>query len=309
LVNAFPNFDDEYELVVVDNYSSDGTFKILKIFAKEHPNVKLFRDKCTRGKGRDLALRNTSGDYVFFIDFDNIFERRYGITIERIRRLCNGGTFWLPFAFTTRTAAIETIGGWRNLNYAEDVEFCARAVAKGLNIKRLCVPMFLSPERVRIREARYAKGYIRYRIRKFKNIIDIIRGFNLPFELFMRDMITNNPIRLSSLIALGLFPLTKPFSFKYDNKLSNNEFIYKNEHLIFPEDIGLPKNWLFIVWEHGRWPTIKERIEEVNDRDEGLKYIFFKRISRLVCVRDIRLLDYLYDIEGEKSIKVRVINK
>ena len=39
LIQALPDFDEDYELVIVDNYSTDGTFKILKNFAKEHKNV------------------------------------------------------------------------------------------------------------------------------------------------------------------------------------------------------------------------------------------------------------------------------
>jgi glycosyltransferase involved in cell wall biosynthesis len=45
LIQALPDFDEYYELVVVDNYSTDGTFKILKNFAKKHRNVKLLQVK------------------------------------------------------------------------------------------------------------------------------------------------------------------------------------------------------------------------------------------------------------------------
>ena len=44
LIQALPDFNDYYELVV-DNYLTDGTFKILKNFAKKHRNVKLLQVK------------------------------------------------------------------------------------------------------------------------------------------------------------------------------------------------------------------------------------------------------------------------
>ncbi|MEM3552953.1 MAG: glycosyltransferase [Candidatus Bathyarchaeia archaeon] len=289
LVKALPNFDDEYELVIVDNYSTDGTFKILKKFCEMHKNVKLFRTRCTRGKGRDIALRNTSGEYVCTIDFDNIFEKEFGIILEKLKRVCTHGTFWSPYGFSTRKTCIEIIGGWKDLNYGEDWEFWARTIATGVIFKKICIPNFSQTENVKAREARYAKGFSFYN-RKVRNIIDTIRGcnFNLSKEEFLIKKFT-----LTAFLALVLFPILKPLAFKYDEKLSNIEFIYKNEQLLFPEDFGLPINWFFTSWSYINFvlPIVKKRINELMRRDKKLELKYFKKRDMLVCTRDNHLIE------------------
>ena len=94
LIQALPDFDDHYELVVVDNCSTDGTFEILKKFTKEHKNTKVIRYKCKRGRGRDIALKNTSGDYVFYIDFDCIFEKEFGVIKKKLKKLGTEEPLW-----------------------------------------------------------------------------------------------------------------------------------------------------------------------------------------------------------------------
>jgi len=297
LIHVLPDFDDYYELVVVDNYSTDGTFKILKNFAREHKNIKVIRAKCSRGKGRDVALKNSSGDYVFYIDFDDIFEEQLGIVINRLKQICIDGELWLFHGFSTKKTSVEMIGGWKDLNYGEDWEFCARAIARGINVKLICIPPFSLAENVRIREARYAGGYLSYQVRKFKNIIDTIRGCNLNCNFFKDEIVLRKFLKLSSLLALALFPISKTLAFKHDKKFSNIELVYKNEHLIFPEDVGLPRNWFIIMWEHVQqtWFIVKERIKELIKRDKKLKFLFFKEKNLLFCTRNPHLTKKYFD--------------
>lgn len=42
----------QYRIYAVDNFSTDGTYNILK----RHKEVRIKRLKCSRGKGRDVAL-------------------------------------------------------------------------------------------------------------------------------------------------------------------------------------------------------------------------------------------------------------
>lgn len=291
LARVLPNFDNDYELVIVDNYSTDGTFKVLKKFAKKHKNIKIIRTKCTRGRGRDIALKNTSGDYVFYVDFDNIFKKEFGIIIEKLRRVCSPGTIW-SFGFSTRDTSIEMIGGWKDLNYGEDWEITARALTKGVRVKRICTPGFFSEEKVRMREARYAESHISYKFRKFRNIVDFIRGYNPNFAFFKEKIISGKIFRPSSLMAISLFPISKIMAFKHDKKLCNAEVVYKKEDLVFPEDIGLPKDWFLMLWEHAQWfwPIIKGRIKELRERDEKLQLIFFKKDDVIVCTRNINFI-------------------
>ena len=59
LAGVLPNFSERYELVIVDNYSTDGTWEKLLRLKREFKNLRLFRNKCSRSRGRDLALKQT----------------------------------------------------------------------------------------------------------------------------------------------------------------------------------------------------------------------------------------------------------
>ena len=285
LIQALPDFDDYYELVIVDNYSTDGTFKILRNFAKEHKNVKLLQAKCSRGKGRDIALKNTIGDYVFYIDFDCVFEKEFGIIIEKLKKLCTKGTLW-QYGFSTRDTSTEKIGGWKNLNYGEDWEFVARAISKDVIYMPILCPSFSLNPKLKLREKRYATG-ISYMIRKIKNNIDLIRGWSPTFRFLMSLVKTTGSLfSPSALMVLMIYPILMMSRFKYSNLCCNYEFVYQRMQFIFPEDVGLPRDWLFILWENATlmWNTIKKRVRELINRDKNLNFVFLD--NKLVCARN-----------------------
>lgn len=67
---AFPT--DDYEVVVVDDGSPDGSASIVEGIAREHPQIRLVRQE-NRGLGgaRNTGLREAKGDYVWFVDSDD----------------------------------------------------------------------------------------------------------------------------------------------------------------------------------------------------------------------------------------------
>ena len=50
IISKLPDFKKRFEMIIVDNYSSDGTYEILKEYQKEYPNITVIQEKCTRGK-------------------------------------------------------------------------------------------------------------------------------------------------------------------------------------------------------------------------------------------------------------------
>src|SRR6188508_385045 len=66
---------DDYEIVVADDGSKDGTPKIVDEYVAKHPGkVKQFIQE-NRGEGaaRNLAIKNATGDYVAYLDSDDTF--------------------------------------------------------------------------------------------------------------------------------------------------------------------------------------------------------------------------------------------
>ena len=70
----------QFEIIVVDNVSSDGSQEILQKLLRDGLVTKVIEQKCTRGKGRQLALESSKGEYILcHMDCDDIF-RASGIS-------------------------------------------------------------------------------------------------------------------------------------------------------------------------------------------------------------------------------------
>lgn len=78
----------ELEVLAVDDGSVDETVEVLERIAVSDPRVKVFRS-CGRGvsAARNLALDNASGEFVFFVDADDVVEPDfYPLAVEAMRR-------------------------------------------------------------------------------------------------------------------------------------------------------------------------------------------------------------------------------
>jgi glycosyltransferase involved in cell wall biosynthesis len=62
----------DFEIIVIDDGSSDNTYKEAARFAAEHPRVKLVRNQTNLGKGSALreGFKKSEGEIVVFIDAD-----------------------------------------------------------------------------------------------------------------------------------------------------------------------------------------------------------------------------------------------
>ena len=66
----------DFEIIIVDDYSSDDTSEICEKMSKENENIRFFRlgeNFGSPAKSRNIGLREAKGDYIFFLDQDDIY--------------------------------------------------------------------------------------------------------------------------------------------------------------------------------------------------------------------------------------------
>ena len=68
-----------YELVIVDNHSSDGTFELLKKYSEKDKRIKLFRNEKNLGlvENYNKAFNLSSGDYFSWIGAHALYDKNY----------------------------------------------------------------------------------------------------------------------------------------------------------------------------------------------------------------------------------------
>lgn len=76
-VESALQFDEVFEVILVEDKSPDNALEVCKTLAKKHEKVKLFQhpDKGNHGAGasRNVGMSNATGDFIAFLDADDFF--------------------------------------------------------------------------------------------------------------------------------------------------------------------------------------------------------------------------------------------
>ncbi|MEM0126311.1 MAG: glycosyltransferase family A protein [Ignisphaera sp.] len=175
-------FNPRYDIVVVDSYSTDGTWEKLLEFRKEY-NLTLYRYKSSRGLGRHIALyKCPEGSMTAYFDLDTIYLAAFHRIIEYAENIDP------VYAYGTLVGRREYIlsrGGWKDLMVGEDIDFFVRV---GFKVS-FPIPLGLNAPaglKLHAREKRYAKGLLEYVKRIVKGHLDYYysRGYTPP-QLFI----------------------------------------------------------------------------------------------------------------------------
>jgi len=135
LTSILTQLSDEYEVLVVDGGSSDGSLDILEEFSKTYPNfrfISLSDDSGRRlGRDRQISIEEANGEYVIFqVDCDDVYQE----VIPDFTKIYHQIESALDFDFLMKGCAISMaprelimdVGGFRNVGRREDRDLWRR---------------------------------------------------------------------------------------------------------------------------------------------------------------------------------------
>jgi glycosyltransferase involved in cell wall biosynthesis len=230
LESILGQIDSEFEVIVVDSMSNDGSEKILDEYFRKNL-IRLVRKRCNRGKGRQIAFENSTGEYIIAnIDMDDVLQPRLRSLLMHYHSKCEGKLL-LAVSGTDRAtrglqnitigprSLINRLGGWRDLQFCEDWDIWCRAAELGSYAwTRYAIAKsednHLERERPLIK---FRNRYIRYR--------DFLRLGRRLFD----DGENITPAQRTSLVLANVGAL---FSTKYKSDFGRRFDPYQNNYFV-----------------------------------------------------------------------------
>ena len=172
--------DSRFEVVVVDSESNDGSTSILEDLAYQG-RIRLIQKKCSRGEGRQIAFENSKGSLIIAnLDTDEVYVDRLRDLLELYHNKAEGDLLFV-FSDISKTKRgrqnvtiaprrlIESLGGWRNVNYGEDWDLWRRA-AQVSRFRSVVFPLVTGPD------PSWGKQTLRSRLTKYISMIQLGRN-------------------------------------------------------------------------------------------------------------------------------------
>ena len=217
-------FRPDADIVVVDGGSTDGTYERLLEISKDY-NLKVYRlPGSSRGLGRNYALQKCPEEsYAAYFDLDDEYNEYFHESVEW--GMAQGAPNPLYY-LVSRDYAIAK-GGWRDLNFAEDVEFFAR-VGFRYHFPVLFRRHIDRPSRRHVRPAwlfdsQEATSMIAAIKRSFRSAVDLVRGTGFAFAELMSSV---RPV-LRPAAAVAFAAAAIEGIYRYDEHLNNHDLMFK----------------------------------------------------------------------------------
>lgn len=144
LKSILDQIDERFEVVVVDEGSTDGSLEILKRLEKEEENLRVIvKEKNGRnlGKTRNISIKEAKGKYVLLqLDMDDLYEEGILDFIEVFHQLdeqldFDFYLFGKGINMVRKDFFMGEIGGYRDLPVgAEDLDLWRRLIARNVMI-------------------------------------------------------------------------------------------------------------------------------------------------------------------------------
>lgn len=163
-----------WELIIIDDGSADDTGQVVMPIVKSDPRIIYFYH-ANQGlaRSRNIGITLASGEYATFLDSDDEYrenhlsirikamenklspaliyggieyvgplEKQYAQDAQRPGKKIHLSKCYASGTFFARTSAFKALKGFRNLPFAEDLDFIRRAHQKGLEIAKVKEPTY-----------------------------------------------------------------------------------------------------------------------------------------------------------------------
>ncbi len=127
----------DFEYAVVDNFSRDGSIEVLRSWEENHGNFRYRSAHCTMGRGRNLAVEMTRGPILLVVDTDVVYGPLLRPFVERCSQEFPQLGVQAIYLGVYPRDVWQRVGGRRNANVYEDVDFWMRLHARNLIIERV----------------------------------------------------------------------------------------------------------------------------------------------------------------------------
>ena len=128
---------EDYEIIFVDGYSSDGTDNIIKKYLKNSSHVRLYYENVgTMGHARNIGIQNSRGKIIAFTDGDAFPEKEWVKKISKAFSSNNDLTILggLDRLFVDKSR--DTIDSWRRLKKSSGIKAIAKIKTVNFAIRR-----------------------------------------------------------------------------------------------------------------------------------------------------------------------------
>lgn len=121
----------DFEYLVVDNKSKDGSEPILRRWESTHPNMRVWIQRCTMGRGRQIAFERSIGNYIVTLDTDVVYSSALPEFLLRYLAMTPNLAVQAQYCGVFPRIIWDQAGGRRSLNTCEDTDMWARIAGTG----------------------------------------------------------------------------------------------------------------------------------------------------------------------------------
>jgi len=163
-----------WELIIIDDGSADDTWQVVMPVVKSDPRITYcYHTNTGLPRSRNAGIRHASGEYTTFLDSDDEYrdnhlavrieamksdpslallyggieyvgplDRQYAPDAQRRGKKLHLSQCYAGSTFFARTAVFKKLNGFRNLSFAEDLDFMRRLQTTGLKIAKMKKPTY-----------------------------------------------------------------------------------------------------------------------------------------------------------------------